>query len=70
MTHSTPNRDDELGVAYRDLVQASLHVDQAREALDKLGWTSAARDLGDDLATIRDLIHDLESYWTETGDQR
>lgn len=61
------DRDAVLTVVYRELISTDLALSSAQTALLALGWTTAGNELGDALATVRDLLHDLGAYAGSTG---
>lgn len=67
MTTENTNRDAALAVVYRDLIATDLALSSAQSTLLALGWSTAGNDLGDALATVRDLLHDLSAYAGSTG---
>lgn len=60
-------RDEALRITYRDLAAAELALGQAQTTLLGLGWTTAGNELGDALATVRDLLHDLAAAAGSNG---
>jgi hypothetical protein len=67
MNTTSTDRDAQLGVVYRELATAELELTSAQGVLADLGWTTAAGDLADARATVRDLLHDLAVYAGSTG---
>lgn len=67
MSTQNEERDAALAIVYRELVTTDLALSSAQNTLAALGWTTAGNDLGDALATVRDLLHDLGAYAGSTG---